>query len=635
MAEIAMGKMEDQNHGLTPEKDKPRQTNHPPQLSQPVQPSTLNSPPPSYQPPPSTQLPLVSQGNVTSFVLETDTNDCTGFQRERWTSTGEFIASVLASGISFGTYTVLPYSGSKDSVAFMAIYALFYFILGVPILYMDISLGQFTSRGPAHIWNLCPLFRGIGVGMMVYSAMYLPVMSLFSSWSVYYVAQSFSTVLPWSNCNNAWNTPTCFNRTGAGVQYLENRVLQLSEACGIDDMGGLQWELVGCCAGLSVLVFFALFWGVKVLGKVFCITMSLMLVLTLVLFVKAMTLPGSTDGLAHLFTLNLQVDLKRKHVWLSAFFRAMLHVGVSSGLVNNLASYRQFKSSALRDSVIICSISTVGLLLAGLMMMSLTGVLADTKQVSIITVKTIGVVSAFEKIPELFPHLDASHFWSFAYFFILLLVGLNYQFVCADMIITAIVDSLPRRSRMIRIVITMVTCIATLLLTLPYLTKGGVIFMTLVDSFGVTLSIYVLGILQFLTVGWIYGMGRLGRDIEMMTGIPPPIIIKFIWCFIIPPVLLTFLVLSLIDYSPPSFYSMGSRDFPYPTWSHALGWLIALAPLAPVPVFVLLALVTSSQYLLRPRPEWGPAEHSYKRQYDSQWKYHATLTDRIISIFRN
>ncbi|XP_046549078.1 sodium-dependent noradrenaline transporter-like [Haliotis rubra] len=406
MAEIAMGRMEDQNHGVTREEDHSRETNHPSQLTEPVQPSTFHPPPPSYQPPLSTQmLPNAGHGHVTSFVLEAETNDCTGFQRERWTSNVEFIASVLAFSIDYGTFTVLPYLSSNYSVAFMTVYSTFYFILGVPILYMDLSLGQFSSRGPAHIWNLCPLFRGIGVGMMVCSAIYLPVITLFSSWSLYYVVQSFSSILPWSNCNNAWNTPTCFNSTSAGPaeQYFKNRVLQVSESSGIDDMGGLQWELVGCCAGLSVVVFFALFWGVKVLGKVVCTTMLLICVLTLVLFIRAMTLPGSSDGLAYLFTPSLyEPKVTRIYFWLSAFFWAMLHVGMSSGLVNNLASYRHFKSSALRDSVIICSVGAVGRLLAALMMMSLAGALANTKQSSIYNVGLSGIRGAFDLLPELF-----------------------------------------------------------------------------------------------------------------------------------------------------------------------------------------------------------------------------------------
>ncbi|XP_046364570.2 sodium-dependent noradrenaline transporter-like [Haliotis rufescens] len=626
MAEIAMVQMEAPTSGFTHEEGQPTPTNHPPSTNQP--PQISNPPQPSTQ-----QLPPAGHGNLTSSVAQTESDNCEGIPRERWTSTGEFIASVLSLSIHFGTFTTLPYFSATDGAAFMVIYAGFYFILGVPIMYLDLCLGQFCSRGPAHIWNLCPLFRGIGVGMMVSSAMYYPVYNLFSSWSLYYVVQSFYPVLPWSNCNNAWNTPACSNNTykhiGPSTEYFYKRVLQVSESSGFEDMGGLQWELVGCCAGVSVLVFAALFWGMKVLGKVFCITMLLMCAMTLVLFIGTMTLPGSQNGLAFLFAPNFGADLKKKNVWSRAFFWAMFTVGMSSGLVSNLASYRHFKSSALRDSLIICSISAAGRLLAGLMIMSLYGVLVNTQQKRMNYMVKTGIMSAFQPLPELFPHLSVSQFWSLAYFAIFLLVGFNLQLIYAEMIITAIVDSLPRRSRMIRLVVTAVVCITSLLLTLPYLAKGGARLMILVDVYIIEVSFSILGILQFLTIGWIYGMGRLSRDIEMMTGIPPPIVFKFIWCFILPPVILIFLVLSFIDYDPQSFYSA------FPVWAHVMGWFIALASLVPLPVFAVIALFTSSQHLLRPKPEWGPAEVEYKRQYDNQRQYNVTLRERITSVFTN
>ena len=30
------------------------------------------------------------------------------------------------------------------------------------------------------------------------------------AWSIYYMFMSFSSVLPYSHCNNAWNTPCCY-----------------------------------------------------------------------------------------------------------------------------------------------------------------------------------------------------------------------------------------------------------------------------------------------------------------------------------------------------------------------------------------------------------------------------------------
>lgn len=32
------------------------------------------------------------------------------------------------------------------------------------------------------------------------------------SWTLYYFAMSFSATLPWSTCNNDWNSESCFMR---------------------------------------------------------------------------------------------------------------------------------------------------------------------------------------------------------------------------------------------------------------------------------------------------------------------------------------------------------------------------------------------------------------------------------------
>ena len=33
------------------------------------------------------------------------------------------------------------------------------------------------------------------------------------SWTLFYFGNSFMSTLPWTTCNNTWNTPTCYVRT--------------------------------------------------------------------------------------------------------------------------------------------------------------------------------------------------------------------------------------------------------------------------------------------------------------------------------------------------------------------------------------------------------------------------------------
>lgn len=50
---------------------------------------------------------------------------------------------------------VLPPSG-----VFLIPYVLIALVGGIPIFFLEISLGQFMKAGSINVWNICPLFKG-------------------------------------------------------------------------------------------------------------------------------------------------------------------------------------------------------------------------------------------------------------------------------------------------------------------------------------------------------------------------------------------------------------------------------------------------------------------------------------------
>lgn len=44
--------------------------------------------------------------------------------------------------------------------AFLIPFAIMMGIIGIPLFYMEASLGQFTSRGPMTCWDFAPVFKG-------------------------------------------------------------------------------------------------------------------------------------------------------------------------------------------------------------------------------------------------------------------------------------------------------------------------------------------------------------------------------------------------------------------------------------------------------------------------------------------
>ena len=44
--------------------------------------------------------------------------------------------------------------------AFLLPYFFFMVFLGIPMLYLEMCLGQYTSQGPSRVWLIAPLFGG-------------------------------------------------------------------------------------------------------------------------------------------------------------------------------------------------------------------------------------------------------------------------------------------------------------------------------------------------------------------------------------------------------------------------------------------------------------------------------------------
>ena len=47
------------------------------------------------------------------------------------------------------------------SVPFLLVYAIVTLVLGVPLVFLEIGLGQFSEEGTTKIWRALPLFKGI------------------------------------------------------------------------------------------------------------------------------------------------------------------------------------------------------------------------------------------------------------------------------------------------------------------------------------------------------------------------------------------------------------------------------------------------------------------------------------------
>lgn len=96
--------------------------------------------------------------------------------------------------------------------AFFIPYFIFLFTGGIPILFLEVAIGQYFRNGGITVWQLiCPVFKGVGYGTLTVAFLLNCYYIVIIAWALLYLYYSFSWTLPWSTCDNSWNTEACWS----------------------------------------------------------------------------------------------------------------------------------------------------------------------------------------------------------------------------------------------------------------------------------------------------------------------------------------------------------------------------------------------------------------------------------------
>ncbi|CAL1263692.1 unnamed protein product [Larinioides sclopetarius] len=584
----------------------------------------------------SVALPRLSS----SLTVSSSTDDEN--KRSTWSRQLDFFLSCVGYAVGLGNIWRFPYLCYKSGGgAFLIPYVIFLVICGIPLFFLEMSLGQFGSLGPIAIWKISPIFKGLGFGMAIVSGVVCVYYNVIIAWALYYIYQSYS--VSWSSCENAWNTPNCvsqndmnvllnntsftnisdlYNSTGVS-RLLETRLNNfyfsfkvLKQSTGIENMGAFQWPLVLSLFIAWILVFLCMLRGIKSSGKVVYVTATFPYCVLLCLLIRGLTLPGAWNGISFYLSPQWEKLLTFK-VWGDAATQIFYSVGAAWGALLTMASYNKFSNNVYRDSLVVPLINCGTSVLAGFVVFSLLGFMAEETGKSVADVVSEGPGLAFVVYPEAIARLPVSPVWAFLFFFMLFAVGLDTQFGMFETAVSAFVDEYPNFLQKRKTLFTAFLCILMFLLGLPCVTQGGIYVVQLMDWYSAAFSLMVISLLETVAVAWIYGVDRFLHDIFLMTNKRPSNWWKICWCYITPATIIALLLFILINHTAITY-----NDYIYPTWSIGIGWIIAMCSITPIPVVAAVILLKQKGCFkerlmksLRPSSDWGPALEENRIQY--------------------
>uniref|UniRef100_A0A8C7FPW5 Transporter n=1 Tax=Oncorhynchus kisutch TaxID=8019 RepID=A0A8C7FPW5_ONCKI len=527
-------------------------------------------------------------------------------QREKWASKLDFILSVAGGFVGLGNVWRFPYLCYKNGGgAFLIPYTIFLFGGGLPVFFLEVALGQYTSEGGITCWEkLCPIFTGIGYASIVIVSLLNIYYIVILAWGLYYLFQCFQPELPWAKCNQPWNTDRCVedtvrknktlmlaanitNFTSPVTEFWERNVLSISS--GIDDIGPLKWDLALCLLAVWIVCFFCIWKGVKSTGKVVYITATFPFVMLIVLLVRGVTLPGASEGIKFYLYPNL-TRLQDPEVWIDAGTQIFFSYAICLGAMTSLGSYNKYKYNCYRDCLLLGGLNSGTSFVSGFAIFSVLGFMAQEQGVDIADVAESGPGLAFIAYPKAVSMMPYPTFWAILFFIMLLLLGLDSQFVEVEGQITSLVDLYPAalRTGYRREIFIAVMCCISYLLGLTMVTKGGMYVFQLFDYYAASgVCLLWVAFFECIAVAWVYGADNFYDAIEDMIGYRPNPWMKWSWTFITPVLCAGCFIFSLVKYKPLTY----NKVYEYPDWSIGLGWSLALASMICIPMVMGAAIV--------------------------------------------
>lgn len=370
------------------------------------------------------------------------------------------IAATIGSAVGLGSIWRFPAEAQANGgAAFLILYIVCIFILGVPVMLAEFSLGRaarsdaygdFKKLAPGTVWWLVGM-SGILASYLI-GCFYMVV----GGWTLEYLWESVTGGL--------------YEGTAA-----------LASTGELDNMFSVRMQEYICTpvmpavfTGIIIIInILVLNGGVqKGIERLSNIMMPLLFVVILILCCVSLTLPGSAEGVK--WFLNPDFSKITPMTVINALGQTFFSLSLGMGILITYAAYYPSDTKLTRTSMIVSLLSLLIAVMMGLVIFPavFSFGLADHS--------LVGTTLVFQTLPEVFSKLPGTQLWSIMFFVLLFMAALTSTVSIMEVTVAFIRDrfSISRRK----------ACLISLLPLLVFSTICSLSFSTLNDFriFGMT-----------------------------------------------------------------------------------------------------------------------------------------------------
>lgn len=260
-------------------------------------------------------------------------------QSEQYGSRLGMMLVMLGMAVGTGNIWRFPRIAAQNGGGeFLIAWILFLFLWSIPLILLEFAIGRKFRCGPvkAFIQMMGPGWAWMGAFTAFVTVAIMFYYSVVAGWTIRYSVAALMGEIPqgvlgsfWENFTQSW------------------------------------WPVLthGVAIGLATWVVAR---GIGTIERVAKILMPTLVFLVIVLAIRALTLPGSSDGLAYLFDIEID-NLARPRLWLEALTQNAWDTGAGWGLVLCYSAYLRDREDTALNAFLLPTANNMISLLAGIM----------------------------------------------------------------------------------------------------------------------------------------------------------------------------------------------------------------------------------------------------------------------------
>lgn len=514
-------------------------------------------------------------------------NDSTTADRGSWNSKLGFILAASGSAIGLGNIVFFTSNAYQfGGGAFYLPYFIALFVLGIPMMVTEFSLGTMTGRSFPMALSRLVGKKGEFVGWWSLSS------ALFIT--MYYVA-----LLGWAFCMMVGALGGLME-PGASAPFepfLEPSASPNATAYFFSILAS-WWPMLAVLL-IWALTLTALWKGTETIERVVRVAVPLMWLFMIVLIVRGVTLPGGTDGVMYLFTPDL-AGIAQPDVWKGAFSQMFFSLSLGLGTMTAYASYLPKDSDQVTNSFMVSLLNCGFEYIAGIAIFATVFAFALNPVGG-----TLGL--SFFTIPQ---GISAFPFgvkaFGFAFFLLMVMAGVTSAISLVEGMASAVIDKTGVSRATALAMVAVPGVVGSVITTLPFIIDPalsgngtvGLNFLDILDHWAFGYSLLTVGLIEAVLLGWVFGASNLRAFVNQHSTLKLGGWFDVLIKYVIPAVLTVVLVWNLyLDL----FGEAGLYGTQYPLGS--VSWFPVVIPL----MWILGTLGIASYLTSRPSVE-EPAE---------------------------